>query len=117
MLCGVLNWPGPSPGSPHDFTQLPSLSTFATRELTYPSLMYVLPAASHATSVTCRNIPSTGGSGGRTCFSGPVPSSDASCLRPNTITTRPAGLNLITMSDPLSVTQILSCGSTFTACA
>src|SRR5580704_2140917 len=117
MLCGTLNCPGPSPGSPHDFTQLPSLSTFATRELTYPSLINVFPAASQATSVTCRNIPSAGGSGGFTCFSGPVPSSEASCFRPNTITTCPSGLNLITMSDPLSVTQMLSCGSTFTACA
>src|SRR5579859_7250093 len=117
MLCGTLNCPGPLPGSPHDFTQFPSLSTFATRELMYPSLMYAFPAASHATSVTCRNIPSTGGSGGFTCFSASVPSSDASCFRPNTITTRPSGLNLITMSDPLSVTQMLSCLSTFTVCA
>src|SRR5580700_8394407 len=117
MLCGTLNCPGPSPGSPHDFTQFPPLSTFATRELIYPSLINAFPVASQATSVTCRNIPSTGGSGGLTCFSGPVPSSEASCFRPKTIATRPSGLNLITMSDPLSVTQILSCGSTFTACA
>src|ERR1700676_739512 len=117
MLCGTLNWPGWSPGSPQDFNQFPSLSTFATRELIYPSLMNEFPAASQATSVTCRNIPSTAASGGLTCFSAPVPSSEASCFRPNTITTRPSGLNLITMSDPLSVTQMLSCGSTFTECA
>src|SRR5580692_11213717 len=117
MLCGTLNCPGPSPGSPHDFTQFPSLSTFATRELIYPSLINVFPAASQAMSVTCRNIPSIAGSGGFACFSDPVPSSDASCFLPNTITTRPSGLNLITMSDPLSATQMLSCASTFTACA
>src|SRR5580693_7942789 len=117
MLCGTLNWPGWSPGSPQDFNQFPSLSTFATRELMYPSLMKAFPAASQATSVTCRNKPSTGGSGGFTCFRGPVPSSEASCFRPNTITTRPSGLNLITMSDPLSVAQMLSCASIFTACA
>src|SRR5208282_1103894 len=105
MLCGTLNCPGPSPGSPQDFSQFPSLSNFATRELIYPSLIYEYPAASHATSVTCRNIPSTGGSGGFTCFSGAVPSSDASCLRPNTVATRPTGSNLITMSDPLSIAQ------------
>ena len=45
---------------------------------------------------------------------GPVSSSEASCLRPNTISTRPSGSNLITMSEPLSVTQILSCGSILT---
>ena len=66
-------------------------------------------------SVTWRNIPSTGGSGGLGCFSGSVPSSEASCLRPNTITTRPSGLNLMTMSEPLSATQMLSSSSTLTA--
>src|SRR5579859_6419266 len=117
MLCGVLNCPGALPGSPNDISHLPFLSTFATRELIYPSLMYVLPAASHVISVTCRNMPSTGGSGGRTCFNGSVPSSEASCFRPNTIATCPAGVNLITMSDPLSATQMLSSLSTRTACA
>ena len=29
--CGVLNWPGPSPRSPHDFTQTPFLSTLAQK--------------------------------------------------------------------------------------
>ena len=33
MLCGVLNSPGFLPRSPHDFSQRPSLSTLATREL------------------------------------------------------------------------------------
>jgi hypothetical protein len=33
MLCGVLNSPGLVAGSPHDLSHLPSLSTFATREL------------------------------------------------------------------------------------
>jgi hypothetical protein len=32
--------------------------------------------------------------------------SEASCLRPNTMATRPSGVNLITMSEPLSVTQM-----------
>jgi hypothetical protein len=63
------------------------------------------------------NIPSSGGSGGLASFNGPVPSSEASCLRPNTITTHPSRLNLITMSEPLSVTQILSSRSTLTVCA
>src|ERR1700722_16183040 len=117
MLCGVLNCPGPLPGSPNDASHLPFLSTFAMRELIYPSLMYALPSGSHATSVTCRNIPSTGGSGGLGCFSGAVPSSDASCLRPKTITTCAAWSNFTTWSEPLSVTQILSCGSILTVCA
>ncbi len=37
-----------------------------------------------------------------------MPSSEASCLRPKTMTTRPSGSNLMTMSEPLSATQILS---------
>src|SRR5665213_370809 len=78
--------------------------------------MKVLPALSQATSVTWRNRPSSAGSGGFGCLSGSVPSSEASCLRPNTMTTRPSGSNLITMSEPLSVTQMLSCGSIFTVC-
>src|SRR5947208_525834 len=60
------------------------------------------------------DIIASSGSGGVGCLTGPVSSSEASCLRPNTMTTRPSGSNLITMSEPLSVTQILSCGSTFT---
>src|SRR5205814_2379991 len=42
-----------------------------------------------AMSVTCLNIPSTGGRGGFGWRSGSVPSSEASCLRPKTIATRP----------------------------
>src|ERR1700675_1483447 len=117
MLCGTLNCPGPLPGSPQDLSQTPSLSTLATRELMEPPVMYVLPAASQVTSVTWRNRPSTGGSGGLTCLSGSVPSSEASCLRPKTMTTRPSGLNLTTMSEPLSVTQMLSFLSTLTVWA
>src|SRR5256885_14919383 len=75
--------------------------------------MKVLPALSQATSVTWRKRPSSAGSGGFGCFSGAVSSSDASCLRPNTIKTPPSGSNLITMSDPLSVTQMLSAGVDF----
>src|SRR5438034_5453859 len=117
MLCGVSNWLGPLPGSPKDFTQSPFLSNFATRELIYPSLMKMLPWVSHVTSVGWRNCPSTGGRGGLTRFHGSAPSSEASFLRPNTIVTRPSGLNLITISDPLSTAQRLSSLSTRTVCA
>src|SRR5665213_1307295 len=68
------------------------------------------------TDVAWRNRPSSAGSGGFGCFKGAVSSSEASCLRPNTMTTRPSGSNLITMSEPLSVTQMLSAGSTLTVC-
>jgi len=34
MLCGVVNSPGLLPLTPHDLSQLPFLSAFATRELT-----------------------------------------------------------------------------------
>src|SRR5213596_3772122 len=117
MLCGVSNWLGPLPGSPKDFTQSPFLSNFATRELIYPSLMKMLPWVSHVTSVGWRNCPSTGGRGGLTRFHGSAPSSEASFLRPNTIVTRPSGLNLITISEPLSTAQRLSSLSTRTVCA
>src|SRR5712691_6428702 len=116
ILCGVSNWLGPLPGSPHDFTQSPFLSNFATRELMYPSLMKMLPCVSHVTSVGCLNWPSTGGRGGVTRVHGTA-SSDASFFRPNTITTRPSGLNLTTMSEPLSTAQMLSSLSTRTVCA
>src|SRR5215831_12492912 len=68
--------------------------------------MKVLPALSKATSVTWRKRPSSAGSGGFGCLSGAVSSSEASCLRPKTSSTLPAGLNLITMSEPLSATQM-----------
>jgi hypothetical protein len=76
--------------------------------------MKVLPAASKAVSVTWRKRPGSAGSGGFGCFKGAVSSSEASSLRPNTMSTRPSGVNLITMSEPLSVTQMLSCGSHLT---
>src|ERR1017187_415324 len=79
--------------------------------------MKVLPAGSQVTSVTWRKRPSSAGSGGFGCFTGPVSSSEASCLRPNTITTWPLGLNLTTMSEPLSTAQMLSSRSTRTVCA
>src|SRR5215475_10765715 len=122
ILCGVLNIPGPGfcvpcgVGSPQDFTHSPFLSNFATLELMYPSLMKILPAGSHVTSVGCRNWPSIGERGGLTRVHGPF-SSDASFLRPNTITTRPSGLNLTTISEPLSTAQMLSSLSTRTVCA
>ena len=79
--------------------------------------MKMLPAGSQVTSVTWRKRPSSAGSGGFGCLSGAVSSSDASCLRPNTIITWPSGLNLMTMSEPLSVPQMLSSRSTRTVCA
>src|SRR5260370_13699181 len=79
--------------------------------------MKMLPWVSHVTSVGCRNWPFTAGRGGFTRFHGSAPSSDASFLRPNTITTRPSGLNLMIMSDPLSTAQMLSSLSTRTQCA
>src|SRR5690242_8480927 len=45
------------------------------------------------------------------------PSSDASFFRPNTMSTRPSGSNLITMSDPLSTAHKLSSLSTRTVWA
>src|SRR6267378_2278750 len=77
--------------------------------------MKASPAAFQVTSVTWRNIPSTGGNGGLGCLSGSVPSSEASCLRPKTMETWPAGLNLTTMSEPLSAAQMLSNLSTLTS--
>ncbi len=77
----------------------------------------MLPAGSQVTSVTWRKRPSSAGAGGFGCFTGPVSSSEASCLRPMTIATLPSGVNLMTRSDPLSVTQMLSSRSTRTACA
>src|SRR6202011_3266378 len=99
------------------FTQSPFLSYLATRELTYPSLMNALPCVFQVTSVGCRNWPSTAGRGGLTRFQASAPSSDASFLRPNTITTRPSGLNLTIISEPLSTAQRLSSLSTRIACA
>ena len=77
----------------------------------------MLPAGSHVTSVTWRNRPSSAGNGGLGCFKGSVSSSEASCLRPITIVTSPLGLKRMTMSEPLSVTQMLSLASTRTVCA
>src|SRR5580658_3187026 len=79
--------------------------------------MKMLPCVSQVTSVGWRNWPLMAGSGGLGCFQASAPSSDASFLRPNTITTRPSGLNLIIMSDPLSTAQMLSSLSTLTAWA
>src|SRR5262245_27469766 len=117
ILCGVLRWPGPAPGSPKDFTQSPFLSNLATRELMYPSLMKMLPCVSHVTSVGWRNWPLIGGNGGFGCFQGSEASSDAYILTPKTIETRPSGVNLMIMSEPLSIAQMLSSLSTRTMCA
>src|SRR5438132_7865952 len=68
----------------------------------------MLPSESQATSVGWRKSPSTAGRGGLTCSHGFVSSSADSFLRPKTITTRPAWLNLIIMSEPLSTAQMLS---------
>src|SRR6266566_3139571 len=67
----------------------------------------MLPSASHATSVGCRNWPFTGGRGGVTRSHGSA-LSDASFLRPNTIVTRPSGLKRTIMSEPLSTAHRLS---------
>src|SRR5450631_4446281 len=77
----------------------------------------MLPSESQATSVGCRNSPSSTGSGGLTCSQGLVSDSADSFLRPNTQITRPAGLNLTIMSEPLSIAQILSSLSMRTECA
>src|SRR5215469_6588982 len=78
--------------------------------------MKMLPSGSQVTSVGCRNCPSIAGRGGFTRVQAP-PSSEASFLRPNTIVTRPSGLNLITISEPLSTAQMLSSLSVRTVCA
>ena len=78
--------------------------------------MKMLPCASQATSVGWRNMPSTCGRGGVTRVQGTA-SSDASFLRPNTIATRPCGVSLTTMSEPLSTIQMLSSRSMRTLCA
>ena len=43
--------------------------------------------------------------------------STASGLRPSSISTFPSGLNLVTMFEPSSTVQMLSCASTRTECA
>src|SRR2546421_9498221 len=68
----------------------------------------MLPSESQATSVGWRKRPFTGGNGGFGCSQGLLSSSADSLRRPNTIMTRPAWLNLTTMSDPLSIAQMLS---------
>src|SRR5262245_66349884 len=77
----------------------------------------MLPWESQATSVGWRNRPSIGGSGGFTCSQGLVSSSADSLRRPKTHKTRPAGLNLTIMSEPLSMAQMLSSLSIRTLCA
>ena len=64
-----------------------------------------------------RFLESTGGKGGLGCSSGRAFSSLASGLRPKTMATRPAGVNLTTMFDPLSATQTWPPASTRTAWA
>src|SRR5690242_20809764 len=68
----------------------------------------MLPSESQVTSVGWRKRPSMGGRGGLGCSHGLAPSSAASLRRPKTQTTRPAGLNLMIMSEPLSMAQMLS---------
>src|SRR6185436_13558710 len=77
----------------------------------------MLPSESQATSVGWRNISSIAGSGGSGCSHGPVSSSADSLRRPNVQTTRPAWLNLMIMSEPLSTAQMLSSLSMRTVCA
>ena len=77
----------------------------------------MFPCESHATSVGWRNKPSMGGKGGVTCSQGLASSSADSLRRPYTSAMRPAGVNLITMSEPLSTAQMLSSLSMRTVCA
>src|SRR5437879_1057106 len=51
MLCGMLNWPGVSPGWIQDLSQTPVLSALAMRQLTSPQLMDVLPASGDGKSL------------------------------------------------------------------
>ena len=66
----------------------------------------MLPCGSHATSVGRPSMYfSAGGAGPSVVATAPATTSG---LWPSTITTRPAGLNLITMFVPSSTTQMLS---------
>src|SRR5258707_3582554 len=115
--CGVLNWLGSDPGLslPTCLRNLPFLSYFPTLWLTYPSDIKMFPCGSQPTSVgRPSRYFSAGGAGPVGGGRGPPTASD---LRPITITTRPAGLNLMTMFVPSSTAQILSSGSTRTLCA
>ena len=74
----------------------------------------MLPSASQPTSVGRLKMyfPGLAGSG---AGAGGARASAGSGLRPMVITTRPSGLNLMTMLEPSSTAQMLSCGSTRTA--
>src|SRR2546429_5872098 len=116
MECGVLNWPGAVPLEPQDFMNFPFLSNFATLELPYPSETKILPAASQATSVGRLKLsPATPAP----VAAPPPPASRAgtgtdSGFLPIVIKILPSGLNLTTMFDPSSTTQMLSCRSILT---
>src|SRR5712671_3474307 len=56
MECTVWNCPVWVPLEPQDLMYFPSLSNFATRELSYPSATKISPAASQATSVGLRKL-------------------------------------------------------------
>ena len=74
----------------------------------------MLPCASQVTSVGRPNRYFSGGAAGCVLSNAPATGSGR---RPSTITTRPSGLNLMTMFVPSSTTQMLSSRSTRTACA
>ena len=95
MLCGVLNCPGSVAGL------APRLDPVAVlvelRDARIDVAVADVDVAGGVPGHVGRpggSWPSIGGSGGFGCFSGSVSSSDASCLRPNTIVTRPCGIEL-----------------------
>src|SRR5438046_10562159 len=49
--CGRLNCPGPFPGVPHVIRNLPFLSNFTMRVLTYPSVSKHVPCGRNARTV------------------------------------------------------------------
>src|ERR1700686_1080844 len=126
MVCTVWNCPVFVPLDPQDFMYFPSLSNFATLELSYPSATKIFPAASQATSVGLRKLspgapapvlaggppppgppgppppgpPRAGAGAGGVPGAGPEGIVIASGFLPIVMTTWPWGLTLITMLEP-----------------
>src|SRR5262245_32892799 len=110
-LCGALNSPGPAPGLPHVFRNLPVLSNFTMRMFepaSWPSATKMSPFGATATS------------DGELNSSLPEPATPA---LPSVSSTAPVGLNLMTWCplslafDPCaSVTQTLPSRSTSMPC-
>ena len=91
----VVNSPGAVPFLPQDFTNLPSLSNFATRALPRPSATNMFPAASQATSVGRSNR--SVGCPEPSPVAGRAGTGTDSALRPSSMATRPCRSNLMTM--------------------